>query len=53
MSPASPQAIAAVRAIKHQREWGAYATRRFIERNGAFHHFYIAAHFEAIRRKKS
>lgn len=46
---ATRQAVAAVRAIKHQREWGPYATRRFLERHGAFHHFYVASHFEATR----
>ena len=49
---ASPQAVAAVRAIKHQSEWGPYATRRFLERHGACHHFVVAVRFEALRGKK-
>lgn len=46
---ATAQAIAAVRAIKHQREWGPYATRRFLELRGACHHFIVAARFESVR----
>lgn len=49
---ASPQAIAAVRAIKHAREWGSYATGRYLVRNGAFHHYVAAVRFEAMRRAR-
>lgn len=49
---ASPQALAAVRAVKHQREWGAFATGRFLERHNAVHHFVVATRFEAMRQAK-
>ena len=50
---ATPQAVAAVRAIKHQCEWGPYATRRYLERHGACHHFVVAVRFEALRGRKT
>ncbi len=46
---ASPQAVAAVRAIKHQREWGPFATGRYLDRHNAFHHYVVAIRFEAMR----
>jgi hypothetical protein len=49
---ASPQAVAAVRAIKHQREWGPFATGRYLDRHNAFHHFIAAIRFEAMRRAR-
>lgn len=49
---ASPQAIAAVRAIKHVREWGSYATGRFLDRHNAFHHYVVAVRFEAMRKSR-
>lgn len=49
---ASPQAIAAVRAIKHAREWGAYATGRYLDRHNAFDHYVAAVRFETKRKTR-
>lgn len=49
---ASLQAVAAVRAIKHQREWGPFATGRYLDRHNAFHHFVVAIKFEATRQSR-
>lgn len=49
---ASPQAIAAVRAIKHAREWGAYATGRYLDRHNALDHYVAAVRFETKRKTR-
>ena len=47
--PASPQALAAVRAIKDGHRWGSYATQRYLESRQATAHYVAAARFEGLR----
>ena len=46
---ATPQAIAAVRAAKNVRTWGAYAALVYAEKRGAIKHFEQAFYFEQRR----
>jgi len=50
--PATLMALAAVRAIKQGRRWGAFATHRFLENRGALRHYGSALRFEIRRRSR-
>lgn len=49
---ATPQAIAAVRAIKNGQQWGLDAALRYVEKRGAINHYFHALMFESKRRSK-
>ena len=51
---ASAQAVAAIRAAKHRRQWGDYASFRYAERRGVpFKTYLIALRVELQRKARS
>lgn len=53
MTPATPQAIAAVRAVKCRNQWGPVATAVFLVKRGAVRHANIALEFEERRNARA
>lgn len=53
MIHASPQAIAAVRAVKEGHIWGPLMTMKYLLKRGAVNHANAALKFEERRRVKS
>lgn len=49
MTPASPMALAAVRAYRNIGKWGFYAAMRYCEKRGARRHFLAVIGFELVR----
>jgi len=50
---ATPQAIAAVRAIKCAKQWGPLMTLKFLVKRGAVYHANIALKFEERRHARA
>ena len=49
---ASAQAVAAIRAAKHRRQWGDYAALRYAEKRGVPFRMYLIAVNNELRRMK-